>query len=292
MEIRSPSCPKKLSQWFFKITAFADELDSSLNSLNEWPEKVKIMQKNWIGKSIGCELNFKVKNNKNIITVFTTRPDTIFGASFLALAVDHPLSKEYENDAEFLKFKKNCYKSGNTDEAIAKTEKLGFKSKYEVIHPFIKDKTLPVFFANFVLMEYGTGAIFGCPAHDQRDLDFANKYKLEVTPVILPNDEDPKKYKITNEAYTGDGKIINSDFLNNLNVTEGKSRIIQEIEKNKLGKSQTTFRLRDWGISRQRYWGCPIPVMYNKKGEVIPVSEEDLPVKLPDDINFNKLETL
>ena len=262
---------KKLSQWFFKITAFADELDSSLNSLNGWPEKVKIMQKNWIGKSIGCELNFKVKSNKNIITVFTTRPDTIFGASFLALAVDHPLSKEYENDAGFLKFKDNCYKTGNTDEAIAKTEKLGFKSKYEVIHPFIKNKILPVFFANFVLMEYGTGVIFGCPAHDQRDLDFANKYKLEVTPVILPKDEDPKKYKITNEAYTGDGKIINSDFLNNLNVTEGKSRIIQEIEKNKLGKSQTTFRLRDWGISRQRYWGCPIPVMYNKKGEVIPV---------------------
>ena len=279
---------KKLSQWFFKITAFADELDSSLNSLNEWPEKVKIMQKNWIGKSIGCELNFKVKNNKNTISVFTTRPDTIFGASFLALAVDHPLSKEYENDPEFVKFKKNCYKSGNTDEAIAKTEKLGFKSKYEVIHPFIKDKTLPIFFANFVLMEYGTGAIFGCPAHDQRDLDFANKYKLEVTPVILPNDEDSKKYKITNEAYTGDGKIINSEFLNNLTVTEGKSKIIQEIEKNNIGKSQTTFRLRDWGISRQRYWGCPIPVMYNKKGEVIPVPEEDLPVKLPENINFNK----
>ena len=279
---------KKLSQWFFKITAFADELDSSLNSLNEWPEKVKIMQKNWIGKSIGCELNFKVKNNKDTIKVFTTRPDTIFGASFLALAVDHPLSKDYKNDTGFLKFKENCYKTGNTDEAIAKTEKLGFKSKYNVIHPFIKDKTLPVFFANFVLMEYGTGAIFGCPAHDQRDLDFANKYKLEVTPVILPNDKDSKKYKITNEAYTGDGKIINSDFLNNLTVTEGKSRIIQEVEKNKLGKSQTTFRLRDWGISRQRYWGCPIPVMYNQKGEVIPVSEEDLPVKLPDDINFKE----
>tara|TARA_B100000963_G_scaffold151917_1_gene132392 strand:- start:772 stop:3327 length:2556 start_codon:yes stop_codon:yes gene_type:complete len=279
---------KKLSQWFFKITAFADELDSSLDSLNEWPEKVKIMQKNWIGKSIGCELNFKIKNNKNNINIFTTRPDTIFGASFIALAVDHPLSKEYEKDVEFSKFKDGCYKTGNTDEAIAKTEKLGFKSKYEVIHPFIKDKTLPVFFANFVLMEYGTGAIFGCPAHDQRDLDFANKYKLEVTPVILPTNEDPEKYKIGNEAYTGDGKIINSDFLNNLSIDEGKSKIIKEIEKNKLGKSKTTFRLRDWGISRQRYWGCPIPIMYNQKGEVIPVSEENLPVKLPDDINFNK----
>ena len=279
---------KKLSQWFFKITAFADELDSSLNLLSEWPEKVKIMQKNWIGKSTGCELSFKIKDNKNKITIFTTRPDTIFGASFIALAVDHPLSKEYEKDTDFSKFKKKCYKTGNTDEAIAKTEKLGFKSKYQVIHPFIKGKTLPVFFANFVLMDYGSGAIFGCPAHDQRDLDFANKYKLGVTPVILPKDKDPEKYKIINEAYTGDGKIINSDFLNNLSVNEAKSKIIKEIEKNKIGKSKTTFRLRDWGISRQRYWGCPIPVMYNKQGDVIPVSEENLPVKLPDDINFNE----
>ena len=284
----APVIQKKLSQWFFKITAFADELDSSLNTLDEWPEKVKIMQKNWIGKSIGCELNFEIKNNKKKITVFTTRPDTIFGASFIALAIDHPLSIEYENDAKFIEFKERCYKTGNTDEAIAKTEKLGFKLRYEALHPFIKGKTLPIFFANFVLMEYGTGAIFGCPAHDQRDLDFANKYKLEVTPVILPKDEDPKKFKITNKAFTGDGKIINSHFLDNLSVEKGKSRIIQEIEKGKLGKSKTTFRLRDWGISRQRYWGCPIPVMYNQKREVIPVSEEELPVKLPDDINFNK----
>ena len=284
----APVTQKKLSQWFFKITAFADELDSSLNALDEWPEKVKIMQKNWIGKSTGCELNFEIKDNKKKITVFTTRPDTIFGASFIALAIDHPLSIEYENDTMFAEFKEKCYKTGNTDEAIAKTDKLGFKLKYEAIHPFIKGKTLPIFFANFVLMEYGTGAIFGCPAHDQRDLDFANKYKLEVTPVILPKDEDPKKFKITNEAFTGDGKIINSHFLDNLSVEKGKSRIIQEIEKVKLGKSKTTFRLRDWGISRQRYWGCPIPVMYNQKGEVIPVSEENLPVKLPDDINFTK----
>ena len=279
---------KKLSQWFFKITAFADELDASLNTLNEWPEKVKTMQRNWIGKSIGCEIDFKVKDNENKIKVFTTRPDTIFGASFIALAVDHPLSKEYENDTEFSNFKIKCYTSGNTDEAIAKTEKLGFKSKYEVIHPFINGKTLPVFFSNFVLMEYGTGAIFGCPAHDQRDLDFANKYQLEVKPVILPIGEDKKKFKIINDAFTGDGKIINSEFLNNLSVEQGKSKIIKEIEKNKIGKSKITFRLRDWGISRQRYWGCPIPVMYNQNGEVIPVSDENLPVKLPDDINLNK----
>ncbi len=279
---------KKLSQWFFKITAFADDLDASLSTLNEWPEKVKIMQKNWIGKSVGCELNFEIKNNKEKITVFTTRPDTIFGASFIALAVDHPLSKKYEKNDKYLEFKEACYKTGNTDEAIAKTEKLGFKTDYEVIHPFINKKTLPVFFSNFVLMEYGTGAIFGCPAHDQRDLDFANKYKLEVTPVILPKDQKVSTFKINDEAYTGDGKIINSDFLNNLNVEEGKAKIIKEIEKNKFGVAKTTFRLRDWGISRQRYWGCPIPVMYDDHGEVIPVPENELPVKLPDNINFDK----
>ena len=279
---------KKLSQWFFKITAFADDLDQSLNALNEWPEKVKIMQKNWIGKSIGCELNFTIKKSPEKITVFTTRPDTIFGASFIALAVDHPLSKKYHDDDKYKKFKEACYETGNTDEAIAKTEKLGFQTDYEVEHPFINGKTLPVFFSNFVLMEYGTGAIFGCPAHDQRDLDFANKYNLEVTPVILPIEADEKTYKITDEAYTGDGKIFNSDFLDNLTVEEGKKKIISEIEKKKIGIAKTTFRLRDWGISRQRYWGCPIPIMYREDGEIIPVPEKDLPVKLPDDINFDK----
>ncbi len=279
---------KKLSQWFFKITAYADELDQSLNTLKEWPEKVKIMQKNWIGKSIGCEINFKIKEQKETISVFTTRPDTIFGASFIALAVDHPLSKKYEKESEFINFKDTVYKTGNTDEAIAKTEKLGFKTDYLVEHPFIKNKTLPVFFSNFVLMEYGTGAIFGCPGHDQRDLDFANKYNLEVIPVILPADQKGEGFKITNEAYTGDGKIINSDFLNNLDVDKGKLKIIEEIEKKKIGVAKTTYRLRDWGISRQRYWGCPIPVTYDEDGNVIPVPEEELPVKLPEDINFNK----
>mgnify|MGYP002621079311 CR=1 FL=1 len=279
---------KKLSQWFFKITAFADDLDQSLNTLNEWPEKVKIMQKNWIGKSIGCELNFTIKKSPEKITVFTTRPDTIFGASFIALAVYHPLSKKYHDDDKYKKFKEACYETGNTDEAIAKTEKLGFQTDYEVEHPFINGKTLPVFFSNFVLMEYGTGAIFGCPAHDQRDLDFANKYNLEVTPVILPIEANEKTYKITDEAYTGEGKIFNSDFLDNLTVEEGKKKIISEIEKKKIGIAKTTFRLRDWGISRQRYWGCPIPIMYREDGEIIPVPEKDLPVKLPDDINFDK----
>ena len=279
---------KKLSQWFFKITAYADDLDASLNTLDEWPEKVKIMQKNWIGKSVGCEINFKIKNADEKIKVFTTRPDTIFGASFIALAVDHPLSKKYEQDKNYIEFKEKCYKTGNTDEAIAKTEKLGFKTNYEIEHPFIKNKILPVYFSNFVLMEYGTGAIFGCPAHDQRDLDFANKYSLEVTPVIIPENKDIANYKIRDEAYTGDGKIINSEFLNDLNIEDGKKKIIEEIEKNNLGKARTTFRLRDWGISRQRYWGCPIPIMYDENNKVIPVPDEELPVKLPDDIDFDK----
>ena len=279
---------KKLAQWFFKITTFADDLDQSLNSLNEWPEKVKVMQKNWIGKSVGCELNFNIKDNSEKIKVFTTRPDTIFGASFVALAVDHPLSKKYEGEKEFQKFKTICYETGNTDEAIAKTEKLGFKSDYQVEHPFIKKKLLPVYFANFVLMEYGTGAIFGCPAHDQRDLDFANKYNLEVTPVILPNNEDENSFKVEDEAYVGDGKIFNSEFLNGLKIDQGKIQIIKEIENKKIGIGKTTFRLRDWGISRQRYWGCPIPIMYTKDGKAIPANEESLPIKLPDDISFDK----
>ncbi len=284
----APVVQKKLSQWFFKITAFAEELNSSINTLNEWPDKVKLMQKNWIGKSVGCELYFKLKDINKKINIFTTRPDTIFGATFLALAVDHPLSKKYINNKDYLNFKENCYKTGNTDEAIAKTEKIGFKTNFKAEHPFIKNKTLPIFFSNFVLMEYGSGAIFGCPAHDQRDLDFALKYKLDVIPVIAPSDQNLSKFNIKDEAYTGDGIIINSDFLNGLNVSDGKEKIIKEIEKKKFGTAKTSYRLRDWGISRQRYWGCPIPVMYNEKNEVIPVPENELPVKLPSDINFDQ----
>ena len=230
----APVVQKKLSQWFFKITAFAEELNSSINTLNEWPDKVKLMQKNWIGKSVGCELYFKLKDINKKINIFTTRPDTIFGATFLALAVDHPLSKKYINNKDYLNFKENCYKTGNTDEAIAKTEKIGFKTNFKAEHPFIKNKTLPIFFSNFVLMEYGSGAIFGCPAHDQRDLDFALKYKLDVIPVIAPSDQNISKFYIKDEAYTGDGIIINSDFLNGLNVSDGKEKIIKEIEKKKI----------------------------------------------------------
>ena len=248
------------------------------------------MQKNWIGKSKGCEIEFNLtssKENKKI-TIFTTRPDTIFGASFIALAIDHPIAKEYEQSDEFKSFKEQCYKIGNTDEAIAKTDKFGFKSNYLADHPFIKDKKIPVYFANFVLMDYGTGAIFGCPAHDQRDLDFSRKYNLEVTPVILPPNQKEESFEIKNKAYIEDGILINSDFLNGLTIKNAKEKIIGRFESENKGKGKTTFRLRDWGISRQRYWGCPIPILYREDGAVIPVPEKDLPVKLPEDINFDK----
>ena len=281
---------KKLSQWFFKITEFADELHHSLDTLTNWPEKVKLMQRNWIGKSQGCEVEFNLssKSQNKKITIFTTRPDTMFGASFIALAIDHPISKEYEENAEFIKFKDQCYKIGNTDEAIAKTDKFGFQSEYFADHPFIPNKKLPVYFANFVLMDYGTGAIFGCPAHDQRDLDFAKKYNLEITPVILPKGLSQKDFIIKNEAFTEDGTLINSDFLNGLSTEEAKKEVIERFEKEKKGKGKITFRLRDWGISRQRYWGCPIPILYREDGTIIPVPEKDLPVKLPEDISFDK----
>lgn len=281
---------KKLSQWFFKITEFAEDLDQSLTTLKDWPEKVKLMQKNWIGRSRGCEIQFNLTSSdkdKKVI-IFTTRPDTIFGASFIALAIDHPLSKEYEKTNEFNSFKEQCYKIGNTDEAIAKTDKFGFKSNYQADHPFIKNKKIPVYFANFVLMDYGTGAIFGCPAHDQRDLDFAKKYDLEVTPVILPTNQKEEDFQVDNEAFVGEGTLINSEFLNGLTVTKAKDVIIKKFEALNKGKGKTTFRLRDWGISRQRYWGCPIPILYREDGAIIPVPEKDLPIKLPEDISFEK----
>ncbi len=271
---------KKLSQWFFNITKFSDNLLADLKSLDGWPEKVKLMQKNWIGKSYGCEINFEIVNNKEKIQVFTTRPDTIFGASFIALSVDHPLSKKFNNDEDFKKFKNECNKTGTTEEALAMAEKLGFNSNYKVKHPFIKNKSLPVFFANFVLMDYGTGAIFGCPAHDQRDFDFAKKYKLEIIKVVSSGKE------ILKEAFVGNGNMINSDFLNGLNIEEAKKKIISEIEKKSFGKSKTLFRLKDWGISRQRYWGCPIPMIYLEDGSVVPVDKSELPVELPEDIDL------
>ncbi len=280
---------KKLNQWFFKISHFSEELLNSLENLDNWPDKVKTMQKNWIGKSYGCEIDFKIEGSEKIrsIKCYTTRPDTLFGFSFLALSVDHPLSKYYENNEDFQKFKKECSKTGTTEESIAQATKIGFKTELTAINPFDGDSKVPVFFANFVLMDYGFGAVFGCPAHDQRDFDFAKKYDLEIKTVVRPIDEDDT-YKVGDEAYSGAGVIINSKFLNNLNVPdESINKAIKILEEKKLGKRKTNFRLKDWGISRQRYWGCPIPIAYDENNNVIKVPEELLPVKLPEDINLN-----
>ena len=272
---------KKLSQWFFNITKFAEPLIDDLDLLDGWPEKVKTMQKNWIGKSFGCELNFDIIDKKERIKVFTTRPDTIFGASFIALSSDHPLSKYFLNNDNFVKFKKDCNKTGTTEEALANAEKLGFNTGFFAAHPFIKGRNIPIYFANFVLMDYGTGAIFGCPAHDQRDFDFAKKYKLEIIKV-----KKKKKNGVLSEAYTGHGKIINSDFLDGLDVIKGKEKIIKEIEIKNIGQRKTLYRLKDWGISRQRYWGCPIPMIYLDDGSVTPVEKSELPVLLPKDVDL------
>ena len=273
---------KKLSQWFFNITKFSNELLSDLDKLDGWPEKVKLMQKNWIGKSYGCEINFQIETTSEKIKIFTTRPDTIFGASFIALSVDHPMSKKYSNKNEFIKFKKDCDKTGTTEEALANAEKIGFKTDFSVNHPFIENKKIPVYFANFVLMDYGTGAIFGCPGHDQRDFDFAKKYQLEITKVVSDGKDSELK-----EAYTGYGKMINSEFLNGLDIDKAKDKIIREIEKTNIGNKKTLFRLKDWGISRQRYWGCPIPMIYLEDGNVVPVDKSELPVELPENIDLN-----
>ena len=276
---------KKLNQWFLNITKYSDQLLDSLESLKGWPEKVKLMQKNWIGKSIGCEINF-LTNNKEKIKIFTTRPDTIFGASFIAIAPDHPFTKFFEQDANFLKFKSEALKNIAIESSLSKNEKLGFKTDYFVYHPFIKDKKLPIYVSNFILMDYGTGAIYGCPAHDQRDLEFALKYKLEILPVVSPIQN--QDIKITDAAYVDDGFIINSDFLNDLNVNDAQKRIIKIIEDKKIGNSKTVYRLKDWGVSRQRYWGCPIPILYREDGKIISVPEKDLPVVLPEDVDFKK----
>ena len=282
---------KKLSQWFLNITKFSNELLEDLDSLSGWPEKVRLMQKNWIGKSFGCEITFNINSSSEKIDVFTTRPDTIFGASFIALSVDHPLSRNFTNSNGFKIFKKDCDKTGTTEEALANAEKLGFDTKLFADHPFLLGKKIPIYFANFVLMDYGKGAIFGCPAHDQRDFDFAKKYNLEIIQVV----SDGEKNTNLKEAFVGDGKIINSEFLNGLTINEGKEKIIAEIEKKNLGCRKTLFRLKDWGVSRQRYWGCPIPMIYLEDGSVVPVDKSELPVELPDDIDLkskgNPLDT-
>ena len=280
---------KKLNQWFFNITKFSEELLEGLNNLHTWPDKVKTMQKNWIGKSFGCEIDFKIKGDLpiNKIKCFTTRPDTLFGFSFLAVSVDHPISKYFLNNPDFIKFREECSKTGTTEESIALGEKIGFKTNLCAINPLKNSEQVPVYFANFVLMDYGFGAVFGCPAHDQRDLDFANKYKLKVKTVVKPLDKDDN-FKVNKEAYTGPGVIINSDFLNGFKAPEeSTSKTIDILEKKKIGKKKINFRLKDWGVSRQRYWGCPIPMAYDKEGNVFPIPKKDLPVKLPENINLN-----
>ena len=274
---------KKLNQWFFNIKKFSNELLESLETLDQWPNKVKIMQKNWIGKSFGCEVKFPISSSKGVkeIKCFTTRPDTLFGLSFLALSVDHPLSKHYQNDKNFLDFKKRCSQTGTTEELIANAEKIGFKTDLIAINPLDKNIKVPVYFANFVLMDYGLGAVFGCRAHDQRDLDFANKYNLDVKTVVTP-DKNNLNFKVSDEAYTGSGYIFNSSFLDGLKCPEDSIlNAITYLEKNDLGEKKINFRLKDWGISRQRYWGCPIPIIYDENKNPQKLPKEMLPVKLP-----------
>jgi len=273
---------KKLNQWFFKITKFSKELLSSLDALKNWPNKVKVMQENWIGKSYGCEIKFKIESNKKIneIECYTTRPDTLFGMSFLAISVDHPIAKFYENDPAFIKFKKECSKTGTTEESIAAAEKHGFKTDLLAINPLDENIKVPVYFANFVLMDYGLGAVFGCPAHDQRDLDFAKKYNLKVTTVVRP--EKDKDFSVNDKAFTDSGYLFNSKFLDNLKVPdESINKTINYLEKNNLGQRKTNYRLKDWGISRQRYWGCPIPIAYDQDNKPVKIPKDMLPVQLP-----------
>ena len=280
---------KKLNQWFFNISKFSNELLEGLDKLDDWPNKVKIMQKNWIGKSFGCEIDFKVETDLpiNSIKCFTTRPDTLFGFSFLAVSVDHPISKYFSENKDFIKFKDDCSKNGTTEESIAHAEKIGFKTNIVAVNPLDETMKVPVYFANFVLMDYGFGAVFGCPAHDQRDLDFAIKYKLNFVTVVKPRNEKDD-FQVTNKAYTDPGVIFNSKFLNDLNSPkESITEAIKIIEEKKVGVKKINFRLKDWGISRQRYWGCPIPVAYNSKGEVIKIPYDQLPVKLPENIDLN-----
>ena len=280
---------KKLSQWFFNISKFSQSLLDGLDKLDKWPNKVKTMQKNWIGKSFGCEIDFKIEGNPDVqnIKCFTTRPDTLFGFSFLALSIDHEISKLYQNDKNFIKFKEDCSKTGTTEEAIAVGEKIGFKTNLLAVNPLKPQEKVPVYFANFVLMDYGFGAVFGCPAHDQRDFDFAKKYKLKIKTVVRPENEK-ENFLVSDQAYPGPGIIINSDFLNGMKApSDSIIETIKILEEKKIGKKQINFRLKDWGVSRQRYWGCPIPIVYDDKGKSYPIHESMLPVKLPQNINLN-----
>ncbi len=280
---------KLLPQWMFRITAFADDLLDSLNSLERWPDSVRLMQENWIGRSDGMIIDFALKDREDFLTVFTTRHDTLFGASFCAIAADHPLANELAQDNPGLRdFIKKCRQLGTSEAVLEKAEKIGFDTGVRVLHPFLPERELIVFVANFVLMNYGTGAIFGCPAHDQRDLDFARKYDLEVLPVVCPEGEIGSNFSVGDKAFTGQGLLINSSFLNDMTISAAKSEVAERLEDQNQGKIHISYRLRDWGVSRQRYWGCPIPIIYCPTCGIVPVPQADLPVLLPDDIDFDK----
>ncbi|HPF22724.1 MAG TPA: leucine--tRNA ligase [Hyphomonas sp.] len=285
---------RELTQWFFRITHYAEDLLEEVQKLERWPEKVRTMQANWIGRSEGLQMRFEWSGATPAgfdrgIEIFTTRPDTLFGASFIALSPDHPLTLQLAENSNHLQlFRAKCAQVGTSEEAIEKAEKLGFDTGLSVKHPFVPGKTLPVWVANFVLMGYGTGAIFGCPAHDQRDIDFARKFDLNVTPVVLPPGADGSTFGVKNEAYTGPGTIFNSGFLDGMAIEDAKRAAIERIESMGQGQGTVNYRLRDWGVSRQRYWGCPIPVIHCDSCGVVPVPESDLPVRLPDDVTFDQ----
>ena len=285
-------------EWVFKITDYAQDLLDALRTLDRWPEKVRLMQANWIGRSDGLLIRFELAQGTGLkdhdaIQVFTTRPDTLFGASFMAIAPDHPLAKAIaERDAKVAAFIADCQRMGTTAAELETQAKKGYDTNLRVKHPVVEGAELPVYIANFIVMEYGTGAIFGCPAHDQRDLEFARAYGLPVVPVVLPPDADAKSFAIADEAYTGDGMLINSAFLDGLSVEAAKERIAEHLTGKSVksalqGERRTEFRLRDWGISRQRYWGCPIPMIHCETCGIVPVPEQDLPVKLPEDVTFD-----
>ncbi|HQT79954.1 MAG TPA: leucine--tRNA ligase, partial [Rhodopila sp.] len=286
----APVEKKQLSQWFLSITKYAPQLLDALDTLDRWPERVRLMQANWIGRSEGARLTFRLTGGGDGgLDVYTTRPDTLFGMSFLAIAPEHPLAGAVAaRDPKAAAFIADCKSRGTSEATIETGEKLGYDTGLRVSHPFIEGASYPVWIANFVLMEYGTGAIFGCPGHDQRDMDFARKYGLNVTPVVLPPGADPATFTLGDDAYVGPGTIFNSGFLNSLDVDAAKRAAIQRLEEQGVGKGVTNWRLRDWGVSRQRYWGCPIPVIHCASCGVVPVPDDQLPVRLPDDVTFDK----